>query len=228
MIYGYCRISTRRQSVERQIRNIKNVYPEAIIIQETYTGRSMNRPKWNNLYNKVKSGDIIVFDSVCRMSRNAIEGTQTYFELYDRGVQLIFLNERCIDTAIYAESRNDKLQLYGTEEDEIFKGLNNYFRKVAEKQIRIAFEHTEKEVNDISKRTKEGIAIAKLNGKQIGTPKGTHFTTKKSIAAKKIILKNSKDFNGSNTDEEVMKIAGISRNSYYKYKRELKETTNYE
>ena len=41
----------------------------------------------------------------------------------------------------------------------------------------------------MSKRTKEGIAIAKLNGKQIGTPKGTHFTTKKSIAAKKIILK---------------------------------------
>ena len=76
------------------------------------------------------------------MSRNAIEGTQTYFELYNRGVQLIFLNERYIDTAIYAESRNDKLQLYGTEEDEIFKGLNNYFRKMAEKQIRIAFEHT--------------------------------------------------------------------------------------
>lgn len=33
----------------------------------------------------------------------------------------------------------------------------------------------------------------------------------------------SKDFNGTNTDSEVIKLAGISRNSYYKYKAELKE-----
>ena len=42
------------------------------------------------------------------------------------------------------------------------------------------------------------------------------------FSCKEIILKNSKDFNGNNSDDEVMKICGISRGSYYKYKRELK------
>ena len=39
---------------------------------------------------------------------------------------------------------------------------------------------------------------------------------------KELIKKHSKDFGGSLCDAEVIKIAGISRNSYYKYKRELK------
>lgn len=68
----------------------------------------------------------------------------------------------------------------------------------------------------------EGIKTAKLNGKQVGRIKGNKYTTKKESAAKEIILKNSKDFNGTNTDSEVIKIAGISRNSYYKYKAALK------
>ena len=38
MIYGYCRISTSKQNIERQIRNILKSYPKAEIWQETYTG----------------------------------------------------------------------------------------------------------------------------------------------------------------------------------------------
>ena len=64
---------------------------------------------------------------------------------------------------------------------------------------------------------------AKLNGKQVGRTTGKKYVTKKEKIAKEIILKNSRDFNGTNTDPEVIKIAGISRNSYYKYKTELKQ-----
>lgn len=53
----------------------------------------------------------------------------------------------------------------------------------------------------------EGIKTAKFNEKQIGRIKGNKYTTKKEIAAKEIILKNSKDFNGTNSDTEVIKIA---------------------
>ena len=168
MIYGYTRISRKEQSIERQIRNIKLEYPTAIILKEAYTGTKMNRPEWIKLRKKVKSGDTIVFDSVSRMSRNANEGVETYFELYENGIRLIFLKEHDIDTDIYAENMRDKIELQGTDEDEIFKGLNNYFRKLAEKQIRIAFEQSEKEVQDLHQRTKEGIETARLNGKQIG------------------------------------------------------------
>lgn len=50
------------------------------------------------------------------------------------------------------------------------------------------------------------------------------LVTKKSKAAKEIIRKHSKDFNGSLNDVDVMKLTGLSRNTFYKYKRELKET----
>ncbi len=221
-IYGYCRISTPQQSIERQIRNIKGEYPNAHIVQEAYTGTSMDRPEWMKLYKKVKQGDTIVFDSVSRMSRSADEGVEIYFELYEKGVQLVFLKEHYIDTAIYAENMQDKIELQGTDEDEIFKGLNNYFRKLAARQIRIAFEQAEKEVQDLRQRTKEGIETARLNGKQIGQKSGNRLNIKKEAPSKEMIIKYSKDFNGTNTDMECIKLIGISRNTYYKYKRELK------
>lgn len=222
-VYGYCRISRKTQSIERQERNIKVAYPAAVIRKEAYTGTKIDRPEWSKLFKAAKAGDSIVFDSVSRMSRNADEGIKAYFELYDKGVNLIFLKEHYIDTEIYSNNLKDKIELIGTDEDEIFKGINNYFRKLAEKQIRIAFEQAEKEVTDLHQRTKEGIETARLNGKQIGQPKGSKLTTKKSLAAKEIIKKHSKDFEGSLTDDEVMKLAGISRNSFYKYKREVRE-----
>ena len=77
-IYGYCRISTAKQSIDRQIRNIKAEYPTAHIVQEAYTGTSIFRPEWLKLYRVLKSGDMVVFDSVSRMSRNAEEGFTLY------------------------------------------------------------------------------------------------------------------------------------------------------
>lgn len=121
-------------------------------------------------------------------------------------------------------NHHNKIELQGTDEDEIFKDLNNYFRKLAEKQIRIAFDQAEKEVQDLHQRTKEGIQTAKLNGKQIGQRKGNKLTIKKAAPAKEIILKHSKSFNGTLSDIECIKLTGLSKNTYYKYKAELKET----
>ena len=221
-VYGYCRISRKTQSIDRQIRNIKAEYPEAVIFQEAYTGTKISRPIWDKLYKTVKEGDTIIFDSVSRMSRNADEGIKTYFELYDKGINLCFLKERYIDTATYKDNTRDKIPLQGTDEDEIFKGLNNYFRKLAERQIRIAFEQAEKEVQDLHQRTREGIETARLNGKQIGQKQGAKLNVKKAAKAKEIILKHSKDFDGTLSDPEVIKLAGVSRNTYYKYKAEIK------
>lgn len=222
-VYGYARISRKEQSIERQIRNIKSAYPDAVIVQEAYTGTKMDRPEWSKLSGRVGSRDTIVFDSVSRMSRNADEGVQTYFDLYEQGVRMVFLKEHYIDTDVYAENMRDKIQLQGTDEDEIFKGLNNYFRKLAEKQIRIAFEQAEKEVQDLHQRTKEGIETARLNGKQIGQLPGRKLNVKKAASAKDLIRKHSRDFGGSLADPECMKLAGISRNTFYKYKREVKQ-----
>lgn len=81
-----------------------------------------------------------------------------------------------------------------------------------------------RKVSDLHQRTREGIETARLNGKQIGLPKGRKLTTQKSLVAKAVIRKHSKDFSGTLTDSEVICLTGIARNTYYKYKRELRET----
>ncbi|MDD6694965.1 MAG: recombinase family protein [Firmicutes bacterium] len=223
MVWGYARISTAKQSIQRQIRNILYAYPAAHIVQEAYTGTKIDRPEWKKLCNIIKAGDIIVFDSVSRMSRNAEDGVRAYFQLLDRGITLIFLKEHYIDTDVYQMNIRDKIDLTGTDEDEIFIGINNYFRKLAERQIRIAFEQAEKEVQDLRQRTREGIETARLNGKQIGQRQGAHLNVKKAEPAKEKIKKYSRSFDGALTDDECMKLIGISKNTYYKYKRQLNE-----
>lgn len=221
-IYSYNRISTHSQSIDRQVRNAKELYPDAIIVNEVYTGTKLDsRPQWNKLYNKLKAGDTIVFDSVSRMSRNAEEGFKLYKDLFSKGIELEFIKEPHINTSTYKKAISGGIELTGTMVDSILEGINKYLLALAEEQIKLAFIQSEKEVMDLRQRTKEGMETARLNGKQIGLEKGTKLTTKKSIEAKEIIMKHSKDFNGTLNDPEVIKLCGISRNSYYKYKKEL-------
>lgn len=55
-VYGYCRVSTPIQNIERQIRNIKADYPEAVIYKESYTGTKLDRPEWNRLHRWLQPG----------------------------------------------------------------------------------------------------------------------------------------------------------------------------
>ena len=221
--YGYCRISKRKQNIERQIRNIQKAYPNATIVQEAYTGTTINRKAWSKLVAAVKPGDAIIFDSVSRMSRNAEEGYEAYEQLFNRGIELIFLKEPHINTATFKGVLERSIPLTGTNVDFILEGVNKYLLALAKEQIRLAFEQAEKEVEDLHQRTKEGIETARLNGKQIGLKEGAKLITKKSIGAKKLIEKHSRDFQGTLNDEECMKLIGLSRNTYYKYKRELRD-----
>ncbi len=221
-VYGYVRVSTPKQNIERQIRNIKAAYPAALIVQDEYTGTKMNRPNWTKLYRKLNTGDTVIFDSVSRMSRNAEEGFCIYEELYNLGVSLVFLKEPHINTDTYRNALTNGIPLTGTNVDYILAGVNQYLLALAKEQIRLAFEQTEKEVSDLHQRTKEGIETARLNGKQVGLKAGSKLTTKKSVEAKRLIVKHSKDFEGSLSDSECIRLIGCARGSYYKYKRELK------
>ena len=230
MIYAYCRVSTKHQRIARQITNITELYPNATIIREFYTGTKQDRPNWNKLIHIIKNEDTIVFDSVSRMSRNAEEGFKDYKMLYELGVHLIFLNEPLINTSVFDSTRNNLLSFSiatgNTAVDDFFKGniqlISNFMMALAEEQIKAAFEQSEKEVTDLHSRISQGMREAKKNGTHIGLPKGTTLTTKKSLDCKTIIQKYSKDFGGSLEDPDVIKLCGCSRNSYYKYKRELK------
>lgn len=230
-VYGYCRISHRSQNIERQIRNIRAIYPDAIIIVETYTGtKIVGRKEFEKLARKVKPGDTIVFDSVSRMSRNAEEGFALYQQWFAEGVNLVFLKEQYVNTETYRQAIDNQMKAVATgdaDSDQLLKGIadaiNAYMLKLAERQIKIAFDQAQKEVDDLHQRTKEGIETARLNGKQIGQEAGRKLTVKKAITAKEQIRKHSKDFCGTLSDSDCIKLTGISRNSFYKYKKELRE-----
>lgn len=227
MYIGYCRISRRSQNIERQERNIKAAYPEAVIVKEAFTGTRIDRPEWNKLFQRVKAGDTIVFDSVSRMSRNAEEGVKVYFDLLQREVDLVFLKEPHINTAVYSNALKNTVPLVGGTVDVILDGVNKYLMLLAKEQIEIAFQQAQKEVDDLHARTREGIETARLNGKQIGRKTGDSPMTAKEKFFKPLMKEKLISFGGRLTDEEFLAMSHngqrISRNTFYKYKGELKE-----
>lgn len=226
-IYGYCRISTKKQSIDRQIRNILAEYPMAEIRKEVYTGtKFQGRQELQKLLRDVKPGDSIVFDSVSRMSRDADNGIKLYLELFDKKINLVFIKEHYIDTDTYRKSINESIASTGNEIADIYiEATNKVIKLLATKQIRQAFEQAEKEVADLQERTREGIETARRNGKEIGgaATTGKPKITKKSIEAKKIIRKHSKSFGGTLNNREIMQLAGISEPSLLKYKKEIRK-----
>lgn len=240
--YGYCRVSTQKQKLDRQRANILAEAPEAIIFEESFTGTTTDRPQWKKLVKAVKKDDVIIFDEVSRMSRNAEEGFQIYEELFKKGVELIFLKERHIDTSVFkkAESKllDTQIDTGSKATDKLMKNIidaiNVYQLDVIREQIYIAFEKAESEVNHLHVRTSEGMRASGATnvydadgnlieqGSISKAKTGKKLTTKKSIEAKETIRKHSKDFGGSLSDADCQKLAQCSRNSFYKYKRELK------
>ena len=201
-VYGYCRISTPQQNIERQVRNISDAYPSAHIVREVYTGTaSQGRRELDKLLHVVQAGDTIVFDSVSRMSRSAEEGCALYETLYKRGVNLCFLKEPHINTDTYKQALQRQIgtapETGSAATDRFVAGvmdaLNRYTADLAAEQIRLAFAQAQKEVDDLHQRTREGIMTARLNGKQIGGTKGAGTrTSKREAEAKAIILKKSR------------------------------------
>ena len=172
-----------------------------------------------------------MFDSASRMSSNADEAMNLYEELFNKGVNLVFLRESHINTDVYRRTLQNQMQIscstgsLATDNlvSNIVDALNQYTMELAKEQVRIVFEQAQKEVDDLQIRTSQGLLTAKINGKQIGRAKGTTVVTKKSKEAKAKIVKYSKDFEGNLSDADAIKLIGISRNTFYKYKAQLRD-----
>jgi DNA invertase Pin-like site-specific DNA recombinase len=163
---------------------------------------------------------VIVFDEVARMSRNAEDGFKLYEELYNKGVELIFLKESTLNTENFRQTQ--QIASVGNEiADMYIDTTNKVLMILAKQQIKKAFETAQAEVDFLHQRTSEGVRRAQAEGKRVGRANGVKVTTKKSISMKADIKKLSRDFDGKNTDAEVIKLLGIARNTYYKYKKEM-------
>lgn len=228
MIYGYARVSTSTQRIDRQVKNIERFAPGAKIYKEHFTGTKIDRPEWNKLLKRVQQGDTIVFDDVSRMSRNASEGFSLYKELFEKDVSLVFLKEPHINTESYRSAMSLAFPAVQTGDEatqELVEGIlaaiHRFTMAKVEQDIFGAFEMAQKEVDFLHARTKEGIEVAREHGKRIGLPKGSKLTTAKSLKAKEVIRKHCVTFGGTLRDTDCAKLAGVCRNTYFKYKREM-------
>ena len=229
-IWGYARVSTPKQKIERQTDNIRRQFPSAVVIEEEYTGSTMDRPKWNGLVKKLSEGDTVVFDEVSRMSRNAEEGMALYEHLYGKGINLVFLKEPYINTDVFRQNMNVQLARHvetgrhSTDKliSAVSDALHDYMIDIAREQIQLAFQTAQHELDFLHRRTSDGVKKAQADGKQVGRIYGSQIETKKAKECKPKILKHSKSFGGNLNDEELKNMLGISYGSLYKYKRELR------
>ena len=104
MIYGYARVSTATQgrdgnSLEDQVSALEK-YGCQKIIQEAFTGKTMDRPKFLRLLEELQEGDTLVVSKLDRFARTAIEGVQVVRELFERGIRVHILNMGLVENTL--------------------------------------------------------------------------------------------------------------------------------
>lgn len=234
---GYVRVSTASQKISRQIRNIKQQYPDAFIIQDHYTGTKIDRPGFLKLMQmcegkympKGKVVGTIVFDEISRMSRDEHDGYEQYKRFYNMGIELVFLKEPQLNTEVYKSAMEKCVNLNINTGDKatddfiraIGEALNTYTLELVDQQIKNAFASAQKERDYLSQRTKEGMQMARLSGKSIGRGKGTTIKTRKYKLSKEKILLNFRAFGGCLTAQQTADICHISKSTFYEYLKKM-------
>lgn len=152
MTFGYARVSTDNQELNRQI-DLLNQYSVDEIYSEKITGTKRNRPKLNELMRRVRNGDSIVIESLSRLGRSTKDLLNIMSELKEKGVQVISLKEN-IDT----DTPTGQLIIT------VLSAISQFERDV------------------IVQRTKEGIQSAQARGVKFGRPKVSDKITDKIVA----------------------------------------------
>lgn len=95
--FGYCRVSTRSQKLDKQHDALTDAgVPEDRIYSDKVTGRNMDRPGWKDLRSRLQPGNRLVVPALDRLGRSMIEVVQTLNELSDMGVTVMEANGRLL------------------------------------------------------------------------------------------------------------------------------------
>ena len=191
--YGYVRVSSIDQNEERQIVELthRDVLSSNIFIDKQ-SGKSFERPQYKRLVKKLKYGDLLYILSIDRLGRNYLDIQEQWRILTkEKGIDICVLDMPLLDT------RNGQ-DLMGTF--------------IADLVLQILSFVAQNERDNIRKRQAQGIAVAKAKGIKFGRPEialPDNFEKLVSEWEKKKI-----------SIEEVLKMCGISKSTFY---RRLKE-----
>jgi len=151
MIFGYCRVSTEEQVLDRQLESLKKYNCDEIFM-EKITGTKANRPELNKLKEKVREEDIVVIESLSRLGRSTKNLLELVNTLRGKKVKLISTKEN-IDT----ESATGQLLLT------VLSAISQFERDLT------------------VERTKEGLVAARARGRKGGRPKSDEKALNKAI-----------------------------------------------
>ena len=221
--FGYCSSGCTRPQFEKQIDNINSRYPNAIIIKEVYSSKVSDRTELHKLLSKLENGDILIINSLDRLSRDSEEVLSYYKILAERGVKLIFLHQPYMNTEVYASAYEDMISRASDSDKEV---IRESLYRLIEEQISRILEQSWEELQQRRGHMRESYEQARKEAKQEGPGKGKKYESRKSFMVKELIRKYNQNFDGSMNDVQTMEqirndMGTLSRNTYYKYKKEL-------
>lgn len=193
-IYGYARVSTKEQNLERQIQALKEYgIGDRDIITDKASGKDFNRNGYITLKESLlREGDTLVIKELDRLGRNMEQIKEEWRELQKRGIDIVILDNPMLNT-------KGKEDLEKTLISNIVLEILSY--------------QAQKEREKIKTRQEEGIARAKENNVKFGRPKIEMPKEFEEVYARVKL--------GEITSVKAMQILGLKKNTYYSFVKEL-------
>jgi DNA invertase Pin-like site-specific DNA recombinase len=173
MNFGYMRVSTLDQNLDRQEQQLKDAGCTRIFFEKV-TGTKRDRPELNQMLDHLREGDTVIITDLTRLSRSTKDLIEIAELIASKGANLKSLKESWLDTT----TAHGKLLFT------FFAGISQFER------------------DQISERTKEGLAVARKNGRVPGRP----ATDKDKIEYARYLMAQ-----GNMTMQEIADKVGISR-----------------
>lgn len=223
-VYGYINQTVSYYSGAVQKQGIVRFNDGAIIIADN----KGSYEKLARIFSLLKRDDRLLVYDICVLGNDVNEVLSRYMTLLQKNVTLVVVNDLLHNNISYRDAfKGVKDMKFSSDEiqEEVRKAVRLFANTVLRSQIEISFIQNERKIKLRSDSIKRGMTKAQLDGKQSGSQQqDNQVESAKAIRAKNMIARLSRDFYGSLNDRECQQIIGISRNTYYKYKRELAGT----
>lgn len=200
MIIGYARVSSKDQNLERQIRELERFGCEKVFAEKTSGKNFKDRSEYNKMRSKLRFGDVLVVHDLSRFGRNKQEIRDEWESLIKDEIDIVVLNMPILDTRRYRE-------------------LEGIGQLISDLVLTLLSWMVEEERERIKTAQKEGIEVAKEQGKYKGRPvKYSKSSTGKDKLIYDIIVH---DLKKNQSVMDIHRKTGVARNTIYRIKREI-------
>jgi DNA invertase Pin-like site-specific DNA recombinase len=202
MLVGYARVSSDDQNLERQLEEFRKIGVEKVFAEKKSGRNTVERPEFNKMLSFVREGDTLVFESLERLGRNSDEILETVSFIDKNGMGLMVLNLPILDTKF---------------------GDPNLEKLVRSLVINIFSWTAQNEREEIKRKQKQGIAIAKKKGVYKGKPYEYSSTAKNP--QKRFIYNEIVRMLGEGVPiKRIAEKTGTNRNLVYRKKKRISES----